>query len=176
MTIQTAPDQARSASAPRVLLLGVGNLLLQDEGLGLRALERLAERYCLPPEIQALDGGTLGLDLLPYLEGVTHLLVVDAVQTGQAPGTLVRLEGNEVPVALSMKVSMHQVGLQELLAASHLLGSTPPHIVLWGIEPAGFEVSLELSETVTAKLEALVEAVAGELRSWSVGPPLRYAL
>jgi hydrogenase maturation protease len=153
---------------PRILVLGLGNILLQDEGLGVRALERLTARYCLPEEVQAIDGGVMGLDLLPYLEGVTHLVILDAVQTGQPPGTLVRLEGEETPAALAVKMSMHQVGLQELLAVSRFQGHLPPRVVLWGMEPASLEPGLDLSPAVVAQLDDLVQAVVQELREWGM--------
>lgn len=150
------------------LVLGIGNLLLQDEGLGVRALERLTQDYCVPSTIQAVDGGVMGLDLLPYLEALPTLLVIDAVQTGQPPGTLVRLEGDAIPAALALKMSMHQAGLQELLATSRLQGTLPPKVVLWGMEPANVDWGLDLSVPVAAGLDALVQAVVGELQEWGV--------
>lgn len=158
----------KQEQARRVLILGIGNILLQDEGLGVRAVERLQERYELPPEVQAIDGGVMGLDLLPYLEGVSHLLVVDAVQMGAEPGTLVRLEGDEIPRALPMKMSLHQVGLQELLFFAQLQETLPPHVVLWGMEPASFDPGLDLSPTIASRLDDLVEAVYKELLSWGI--------
>jgi len=152
----------------RILLLGLGNILLQDEGLGVRAAELLASRYRLPPDVQVMDGGVMGLDLLPHLEGVSHLLITDAVQTGQPPGSLVRLEGEAIPAALSLKMSMHQVGLQELLALAGFQGTLPEQVVLWGLEPASLEWGLELSAPITAQIDALVDAAAGELRAWGV--------
>ena len=113
--------------------------MLSDEGLGVAAVQRLTETYRLGPEVEVLDGGTMGLDLLYRLEGVSHLIIVDAVKTGGAPGDLVRLEGDEIPKALATKMSMHQVGLQELLAVSELRGTLPPHVVLWGMEPASLD-------------------------------------
>ncbi len=151
-----------------ILILGLGNILLQDEGLGVRAVERLAAAYDLPEEVEALDGGTLGLDLLPRLYGVDALLIVDAAASGQAPGTLARLEGDTIPAALAVKMSMHQVGLQDLMAASALQGMRPPRMVLWGMEPATLGWGLEFSPTVGARLDDLVAAVAQELRSWGV--------
>jgi len=149
-----------------ILVLGLGNILLQDEGLGVRALEQLVTQHRLPADIQALDGGTLGLDLLPYLEQATDLLILDAVQTGQPPGALVRLEGDAIPSALSLKLSVHQVGLQELLALGNLQGTLPRRIVLWGMEPASLEWGLDLSPAVAARLDDLVGAVAQELDGW----------
>jgi hydrogenase maturation protease len=151
---------------PHVLVLGLGNILLQDEGLGVRALERLTNRYRLPAGLQTVDGGVMGLDLLPYLEDITAMLVIDAVQTGQPPGTLVCLQGDAVPAALSLKMSMHQIGLQELLAVSRFQGTLPPRVVVWGMEPASMEIGLNLSPTVAGQLDALVQAVVQELRQW----------
>jgi len=152
----------------RILVLGLGNILLQDEGLGVRAAELLAARYRLPPDVQVMDGGVMGLDLLPHLEGVSHLLITDAVQTGWPPGSLVRLEGEAIPAALSLKMSMHQVGLQELLALAGFQGTLPEQVVLWGLEPASLEWGLELSPPVAAQIDALVDAAVGELRAWGV--------
>jgi hydrogenase maturation protease len=152
----------------RILVLGLGNILLQDEGLGVRVAERLAARYRLPPDVQVMDGGVMGLDLLPHLEGVSHLLITDAVQGGQPPGSLVRLEGEAIPAALSLKMSMHQVGLQELLALAGFQGTLPERVVLWGLEPASLEWGLELSAPIAAQIDALVDAAVGELRAWGV--------
>jgi hydrogenase maturation protease len=153
---------------PNALVLAVGNFLLQDEGLGVRALERLLDSYVLPPEVEAIDGGTMGLDLLPYFVGLTDLLLIDAVETGQEPGTIVRLEGDAIPAALALKMSVHQVGLQEVLATSKLQGTAPSRIVLWGMQPASFEWELRLSPIVEARIGALVDAVVGELCSWGL--------
>jgi hydrogenase maturation protease len=148
------------------LVLGLGNIILRDEGLGVRACERLLERYTLPASVEALDGGTLGLHLLPYLEGVRNLLILDAVRADEPPGTLIKLEGDAIPVALAHKMSMHQFGLSELLAVGGLLGEMPGRIVLWGMVPTVMEPGLDLTEPVAASLDALVEAVVGELAAW----------
>ena len=134
----------------------------------MRAAERLAARYRLPPDVQLMDGGVMGLDLLPHLEGVSHLLITDAVQTGRPPGSLVRLEGEAIPAALSLKMSMHQVGLQELLALAGFQGTLPERVVLWGLEPASLDWGLELSAPIATQIDALVDAAVGELRAWGV--------
>ena len=152
----------------KVLILGLGNILLQDEGLGVQAVQRLESNYQLPPDVEIIDGGTKGLDLLPFLEGVTDLLILDAVKMDEAPGTLIRLEGEAIPKALSVKMSMHQVGLQELLALGDLQGTLPSRIVLLGLEPAVVDWGLELSPPVADKLDELVEAASDELRRWQV--------
>jgi hydrogenase maturation protease len=135
-----------------------------------RAVERMAARYRLPPDVQVMDGGVMGLDLLPYLEGVSHLLITDAVQIGQPAGSLVRLEGEAIPATLQVKMSMHQVGLQELMALAGFQGTLPKQVVLWGLEPASLEWGLELSAPIAAQIDALVDAAMGELRAWGVEP------
>lgn len=150
------------------LVLGLGNLILRDEGLGVQACERLLARYELPAGVDVLDGGTLGLHLLPALEGVRNLLILDAVRADEPPGALIRLEGEAIPAALAHKVSMHQFGLAELLAVGGLLGEVPRRIVLWGMVPALIEPGLELTDLVSARLDALVDAAAGELVAWGM--------
>lgn len=151
-----------------ILVLGVGNILLQDDGLGVRAVERLAARCRLPDRVRLLDGGVLGLDLLPYLEGIAALLLLDAVQVGQPPGSLVRLEGDAIPAALARKMSMHQVGVQELLALAAFQGTLPDRVVLCGLEPASLDWGLALTPAVAAQLDALVDAALRELADWGV--------
>jgi hydrogenase maturation protease len=150
-----------------ILVLGLGNLLLQDEGLGVHALEQLAALGPQSPEIELLDGGTLGLELLPRIEGATHLLILDAVRTGALPGTLVRLEGDAIPAALAHKVSPHQVGLQELLAVAAFRGALPAERVLLGLEPASLDWGTELTPEVADSMSALVGAAIEQLRAWS---------
>lgn len=150
----------------QTLVLGVGNTLLSDEGFGVHVVERLVKQYVLPKEVHALDGGTLGMDLLYYLEGVENLLIVDAVEAHRAPGSLIRLSGDEVPAFLSLKISPHQMGIPDMLAAAKLKGSFPKNIVLWGVQPASLEVGLELSETLSPLVDVVVEKIVEELRKW----------
>jgi hydrogenase maturation protease len=141
---------------------------MSDDGIGVRVVQLLAERYRYPAGVTILDGGTLGLDLLPRLEGVERLLVVDAVETGQPAGTLVRMAGEEVPVVLETKISPHQMGLKDLLAVAMLQGFAPCEMVLWGVQPALIELGTDLSEAVAARLEPLVGKVLAELTRWGV--------
>jgi hydrogenase maturation protease len=155
----------------RTLILGVGNLLLSDEGVGLRVVERLVRTYELPQEVQALDGGTLGLDLLYYLESedgcpVDNLLIIDAVEMKKEPGTLLRLEGDEVPSYLSIKISPHQVGIPDMLFAAKLKDLYPRNVVLWGVQPGVLDAGLELSPPVAAQVDVLVENAVKELAQW----------
>jgi hydrogenase maturation protease len=153
---------------PNILILALGNLLMGDDGMGIRALELLQDRYDLPPGVNCVDGGVLGLELLAHVEGVTDLLVIDAVQTGQEPGGLVRLEGEEIPKSLSLKFSMHQISFADILALSLLRGTIPPRLVVWGIIPASLESGVGLSQNVEEQLNPLVDAVIDELQQWGV--------
>jgi hydrogenase maturation protease len=155
--------------AGSVTVLGVGNILLQDEGLGVRAVEHLRARYSFPANVQVVDGGALGLNLLPLIEDTGSLLIVDAIDAGREPGSLVRVVGREIVGALTMKSSMHQVGLRELLGVSGLRRTLPSRLVLWGMEPASVNWGVGLSPQVAAGLSSLVERLVAELRSWGVG-------
>jgi hydrogenase maturation protease len=154
-----------------VLVLGMGNLLLEDEGLGVRALEVLQQRYEIPPGVELLDGGTTGMGLLDDISGREHLIVLDAVQTGDPPGTLVRLAGDDVPVYFSMRISPHQLGLSDVLATLELSGEKPAEVVVLGLVPQSLEMDLELSELIAEKLGALVESATAELER--LGFPLQ---
>ena len=163
------PDSAASAgSRGAIVVLGLGNLLRRDEGLGIRALERLQKRYTLPDTVELVDGGTLGLDLLCYLEGAARVLILDAALTGGPAGTLLRAGGDEVPSFFGMRTSPHEIALADLLAVTKLRGTEPRELVVWGMQPATIALGWELSEPVAASLDALVDAAAQELRRWGV--------
>ena len=155
------------------LVLGLGNVLLQDDGVGIRVVERFLERYDPPAGVRVLDGGVRGLSLLPYLEGASRLIIVDAIQAGQPPGTLTRLAGEDISKKLGPKLSIHQEGLADLLWAALAIDTYPQEVILWGVEPERIETSLELSPAVAAQIDALVEAVCDQLKAWGVPPRRR---
>jgi hydrogenase maturation protease len=157
-----------ATDTPRVLILGLGNILLQDEGVGIRVLERLDAEYEWPVHSTLLDGGVMGLELLPYLESADAVLLLDAVHTGEPPGSIVRLEGNEIPAVVALKMSMHQVGLQETLAMCQFRGTLPERLVLLGVVPARLDLGLDLSPQVAAQVTTLVQAAVSELRGWGI--------
>lgn len=150
----------------KIVVIGVGNLLLRDDGLGIHAIRRLGERSDCPPEVEIVDGGTLGLDLLHYLEGTAWLLIVDAVDAGKQPGTIVRLEGQQVPAYLQFKMSPHEIGLPDMLLAAKLRDLYPNEVVILGVQPQDVTVGLDLSEPVAASLDGLVEFVVSQLHDW----------
>ena len=154
----------------QILLLGIGNLVMSDDGVGVRVIERLRADYRFPAQVMVVDGGTLGLDLLPMLEGVDKLLVVDAVETGGVPGTLVRFSGDEIPLAMKTRLSPHQMGLQDLLLVAELQGYLPAEMILLGIQPERISLGLELSPSVNALFDTLVARVLMELEQWGQLP------
>ncbi len=147
---------------PKTLILGVGNYLLSDDGLSVHVLERLVQTERLPEEIEVVDGGTCGLDLLQFLEGITNLIIVDAVNAGKEPGTIIRLSGEQVPAYLSMKISPHDIGLPDLLATAKLRDLYPPNVVVLGVQPESLAVSVDLSPSVASKVDTLVEMLVEE--------------
>jgi len=159
----------------RVVVLGLGNLLRRDEGLGIRALERLQADYALPDSVQLVDGGTLGLDLLSYLEEAERVLILDAVLTDGPPGTLLRAAGDEVPAFFGMRTSPHEIALADLLAVMRLRRTEPRELVVWGMQPQALELGWELSQLVASGLDALVDAATAELRRWGLDITLRCA-
>jgi hydrogenase maturation protease len=145
-----------------LLILGLGNLLLEDDGVGSAAVTALAARYDAPPGAQVLDGGTLGLSLLPYLDGADAVILVDAVAADAPAGALVRLEGDEVPPAVATRLSPHQIGVSDLLDGARWLGRYPRRVVLLGLVPASMELAVGLSAPVQSALPDLVDRVVDE--------------
>ncbi|MDZ4137169.1 MAG: HyaD/HybD family hydrogenase maturation endopeptidase [Paracoccaceae bacterium] len=124
----------------RILILGIGNVLWADEGFGVRCVEAIADRYAFPATVRLLDGGTQGLYLLPFLEEADALIVFDAVDYGLPPGTLKRVENDQVPAFLgAKKMSLHQTGFQEVIATAQLMGYCPEHMLLIGCQPVELE-------------------------------------
>jgi hydrogenase maturation protease len=149
----------------------MGNILLEDEGLGIRALEVLQRDYVLPPGVELLDGGTTGMGLLDDISGREHLLVLDAVQTGEPPGTQVVMRGSDVPVYFGLRVTPHQLGLADVLATLELSDEAPGSVTVLGLVPESLELTLELSALIQQRLGSLVEAAVAELAA--IGYPVR---
>jgi hydrogenase maturation protease len=148
----------------KTLILGVGNYILSDDGLSVHVLERLQANNLIPDNIQMVDGGTCGLDLLQYLEGVSNLIIIDAVKTRDGiPGSIIRLDGDQVPAYLSLKISPHDIGLPDLLATAKLRDLYPEKIVVFGIQPASLELGVELSPEVASKVDELIELIQNEV-------------
>jgi hydrogenase maturation protease len=144
------------------VVLGLGNTLHTDDGIGPQAIERLRSDVRVPADVALIEGGTLGLELLTYIWDCSYLLVLGAVDVGQPPGTLVRMSSQEVQT-LPGKGSVHQMGVADLLVALLVLASRTPEIVLLGVQPASTDWGTELSPAVAAVLPALTDAAIAEL-------------
>jgi hydrogenase maturation protease len=156
----------------RTVVLGIGNVLLSDEGVGVHAIKALAQRYEETKQVEIVDGGTAGMELLPLLEGAHHLIVVDAIRCGQPPASIVRLEGEQVPAYFKTKLSPHQVGLSDVLAALAFKGTIPGQVVLIGVQPVKLSLGMDLSPEVNARLEEVVSMVQAELAKLQCRPAI----
>jgi hydrogenase maturation protease len=161
-----------AATDMRIVVLGVGNILLSDEGIGVRAVEELGRHYALPPGVELIDGGTSAMELLDDLAGSDLLIIADCVRAGFSPGSLIRLVDDEIPALFRTKLSPHQVGLPEVLGTLVITGEAPKQTVLFGVEPKTLATGIGLSEPVAAMLPTLLEGIAREIETAS-GYPLR---
>jgi len=147
-----------------VLVLGVGNVLLTDEGIGVRTINELQRRYIFSDNVELMDGGTAGIELLRFIQNRSHLIIIDAMRWSKPSGTVMRIEGDEVPAVFRTRISPHQLGLSDLLAAALLTDDLPKHLVLFGVEPESIGTGLDLSPVVEASLDKLLQAVTDELK------------
>ena len=154
----------------RIVVLGVGNLLWADEGFGVRCVEALSEAYDLPADIAVMDGGTLGLALVPELLDATHVLLFDAVAHRGEPGALVVARDGEVPLLMGgNKLSLHQVGVNDIFASLELLGHKPEHVTVVGIKPVQLaDYGGSLTDEVRAQVPEALRLGIEELRRWGV--------
>jgi hydrogenase maturation protease len=156
-------------------LLGLGNVLLKDEQVGVHVVNTIKERYTCSPGFQIVDGGSLGLDLLPFFESVDDILIVDAMDFGKEPGYVEILEGNEISAFIFPKVSMHHLGLADLLTAASLRGTVPSRLCMVGIQPfaSDYTFGLEMSDIVNANIEKAIIVTIDKLKEWNIECLLR---
>jgi hydrogenase maturation protease len=161
----------------RAIVLGIGNTILTDEAAGVRAAEALEQSYRLPADVAVIDGGTSGMEMIEDLSNLDLLIVLDVVKTGAAPGTVVKIAGDEIPIFFRTKLSPHQIGLPDVLASLELLDALPKEIVVLGVEPISLELGIEMTPTVAEKIPVLVDMAVAELVSHGyVLEPLSEAL
>lgn len=153
-----------------VLVLGLGNVVCTDDGAGIAAIHKLIREYEMPEGVVALDGGTLGLSLLPLVDSADQVILVDAINGEGSPGTQVRIEGDEVAPAVYERLSPHQIGVADLLAGASLLDRYPERVLLLGVVPASIELGLERTPEVHAAIPDLVQRVVDELTALGYPP------
>lgn len=154
-----------SVRPEKVVVLGVGNLLMSDEGLGVRCVLELERAGGLPAGVRVVEGGTSTHELLEDLEDLDVLVIVDAVAAGQQPGAVLRFEGSQVPAAFSNTFSPHQHGINDLLASLAFLGRAPRRVILLGVQPERLALGMELSPTVEAVMPELKRRVHAEVEA-----------
>ncbi len=154
-----------------IRIIGIGNVLMGDDGLGPYTIKFLESRYVFPDRVELEDGGTPGLDFMPYLTGARAVIVLDTVSSDGEPGTLkVYRDRDIIGSAPPPRLTPHQPGLREALMATELTDSSPEEMVLLGVVPQTTEQGTVLSEPVRAAVEPLVEAVVAELERLGVAP------
>ena len=153
-----------------VTILGVGNVILRDEGFGVRVMEYLASHYDWPDTVQLVDGGTLGIELTQYVTGTEKLLVIDSINGHAAPGTKFRLHNEAIMEHLQDKLSAHEVGIQDVLALLTVTGHKIPDVVVIGAQPYDLEAGVELSDGMKALLPEVADEALAQLKAWGIDP------
>ena len=156
----------RDSFASDTVVIGVGNTILSDDGAGVHAARRLESEPRMPAGVTILDGGTLGLELIPYVSEASRVLFLDAVNTGAPPGTLTRMTGADL-LGLAGGQNVHQLGVADLIAAMTLVSSKPQDIVVLGVQPANTDWGTTLSPDVEAALARLIDAAVAQLLVWN---------
>ena len=151
-----------------IVVLGVGNILLTDEGLGVHVVEDLKANYNFTPQISLIDGGTMGMELLTYMRGMKKILLVDAVNGGEAPGTIYEFPHRELEQYFTDHISVHEVGMQDILRIRAIQENPLEDAIVIGVEPESLEVGFEPSEPVPHALLEVNDRVLRILRDWGV--------
>ncbi len=146
-----------------LLVMGLGNLLMNDDAVGVLVIEELKKRFEETDTFKIVDGGTLGLDLLHFIEWADKLILVDGVDLKLEPGTVVKIEGEDINVVFESKLSPHQMGLKDILLTAELIDCKPKEIVLYGIQTKSIEMEMALSDEVRGNLPKLIDNVSKEI-------------
>ncbi len=155
----------------RIVVLGVGNILLHDEGFGVRVVEELEKRFVFPPHVRVVDGGTQGLWLLSTLQEADDLIVIDAVLGDGPPGSLYVLERKDLPKGLRVKQSAHDSDLVEALNLCTMLDTGPKNVIVLGVKPENIQpYGLELTPAIAARVDDVIQMVVDELKKRGVHP------
>ena len=151
----------------KAVVLGVGNILLSDEGFGVRVAEALSQRFRFPDAVEVLDGGTLGIELMRFLDGAERLILIDAIH-GSEPGSFRIIQGDDVRLYFQEKVSVHEMGIQEVLASLVVMEKPIAEIVVIGVVPQSLEISLDLTPLVASRIDEATDSVIRQLHDWGL--------
>lgn len=151
------------------VVIGLGNPLMGDDGVGLAVLARLMERGDTPRDVELVDGGTWGMNLLPVIESAGRVLLIDAINTNAPPGTMQELSRHQLPRYLATKISPHQVDLHDVLALAELRGTLPDDTMAIGLQPERVEMTIALSAVVAAGVDRVADRALAILAEWGHG-------
>ena len=151
-----------------ITVLGIGNIILSDEGFGVRVVEYLQDNYKFPENVSLIDGGTLGVELTEFITGTKKLLIIDSIDGGKEPGTLFHLVGEELKTHFREKISAHEVGIQDVLTMLELTGKAIPEVVVIGAQPYSLEAGIELTEQMKTLIPTIADRALEILKSWNV--------
>lgn len=165
-----SPAADEHASIPPILVVGVGNILMKDEGVGVHAAQRLLH-IPFPPSVEIVDGGTAGIALLDFLENRKKIIIIDAIRTPEPSGTIFRLAAADIgPKADGKHYSLHQAGIPDLLRIAEAIGQSIPEVVIFALQPADISMGTELSAVIEKRLPRLLELVTNEIKATKLGP------
>ena len=150
----------------KITILGIGSLIYSDDGIGIHALKAIEEKYCNDSMIEIVEGATDGMMLLAYVEDASHLIIIDAINAGHPGGTIIQLNGEEIPAYYGIKMSVHQAGFQEVLWIAKFRERYPQNITMIGMQPTCLEMGIDLSEINQGQLPRLVEKVINQVEVW----------
>ncbi len=158
----------KKSKIPHIMILGVGNILLSDDGVGIRVIEKLDKEYDFPDNVSVIDGGVLGINLFGVISSADYLIIVDTVLNNGKPGDIHRLTGKDIPARIRAKNSLHEVDLVESITLFQLMDHSPETVII-GIEPKDIEtMNPELTDIVSEKVDDLVNAVLKELKQFNI--------
>jgi hydrogenase maturation protease len=151
----------------KITILGIGNSLFSDEGVGIHVLPLLEDALKDYENVEIIEGLTDGMKLLGPVEDAEYLIIIDAINAGKEGGTIMKLEDDDIPAYFGIKMSIHQLGFQEVLLAAKMRERYPKQIIMFGMQPTSLELGVELTETNRKRLGELAEVVINQVKCWS---------
>ncbi len=161
-----AGNTLNRAGPEKITVIGLGNTLYTDEGVGIHVLPFLEEALAGVENVEIIEGSTDGIRLLGPVEDTDQLILLDSINGPELPGFVYTVEREDIPAYCNVKMSVHQLGFQEVLFAARIRERVPAKMVLFGVQPASLEFGIGLSDTVRERLAALTELVHGQIREW----------
>lgn len=154
----------------KIIVLGIGNVLFSDEGLGVKVIKILEECFSFSEEVELIDGGVGGFFLIPYIERAKRLLIVDAIRGGGPPGTFYKFKNEDLPLNIAEKLSLHELSIKDILFLVSLKGKMPEEIVILGLEPKVLDLGEGLSIEIRRNLKNLIKEILIQLKDWGIEP------